>query len=766
MSGLWSDGTKWTPAGAPVNTDTVCVTVSGTYTVTVNSAQVGNSLTLGATGNTGVQTVSIQGTAVANAVLTLSSASTIASTGLLDFTSIAATGATLSVTAGVLTNNGAMTVNPGSGGARNITASLVNNGLVTISTAASLNKSSGVHTNNGAFTIAGVTLTMSGLSQTFTQSGGTLAVNGAGSFLINETGSGVAFAFNGGAISQPSGGTIIIGGANLNLGPAATGPATFRTTGAVDMTGNVPAGVIIDVMGIATSNASLTSAAGYTNAGTINLTSSAATGSTLAVTAGTLTNTGTINSDVASGGARIITAALSNSPTGSININANTTVNKLNASHANNGNFTIATGRQLTLAGSTQTFNQNGGTLTINGGGGAFNVEETGSVTTFVHNGGTITQVGGGTILINGAYLTFGPGATGPATYLLNGQVDMTGDVPSGVTINVTGTALTNGSVTSATSYVNAGTINLTSVAATMASLSITSGILTNTGAINSNAGAGGARTFNANLLNNGAFTVNAATTFNQVNGVYTNNGAFTTNSALATFSSDETFQQNGGTLTLNGSGGFLIQIGAAFESNGGSIAQTGGALTISNSILRFGAGASGNGTFTVQSASLLSGNVPAGATINLTGTASSNATLTSASGYTNAGTINLTSTAATGATLAVTSGTLLNAGAINFNAGLGGARILTADLTNNGTTAINAATTFNKSFGLYVNNASFTTNSALLTITAGGQSFNHNGGTLTLAGGGGVAISTGASFNSNGGAIVQAGTLPITIND
>ena len=71
MSGAWSGGANWT-AGVPAGTSDVCITVPGTYTVTLAPWSVGtadpnhngaavNSLTLGVASGTGTQTLDIAG---------------------------------------------------------------------------------------------------------------------------------------------------------------------------------------------------------------------------------------------------------------------------------------------------------------------------------------------------------------------------------------------------------------------------------------------------------------------------------------------------------------------------------------------------------------------------------------------------------------------------------------------------------------------------------------------------------------------------------
>ena len=60
VSGEWGDATKWTGGVVPDTTKKVCITVAGTYTVSVQGGQSAAGVTLG--GATGTQTLEIDGT--------------------------------------------------------------------------------------------------------------------------------------------------------------------------------------------------------------------------------------------------------------------------------------------------------------------------------------------------------------------------------------------------------------------------------------------------------------------------------------------------------------------------------------------------------------------------------------------------------------------------------------------------------------------------------------------------------------------------------
>ncbi|MHB8577766.1 MAG: hypothetical protein ACYDCQ_20840, partial [Dehalococcoidia bacterium] len=117
----------------------------------------------------------------------------------------------------------------------------------------------------------------------------------------------------------------------------------------------------------------LTAASDSSNAGTITLvqTGGGCANGTLALTSGTLTSTGTLNFNSC---VPVLAASLANSGTVNVGGFDNTTFNKTNGVYTNTGTFTVST--SLSVVGTSPTFNQNGGTLTINASfgqtGGAF----------------------------------------------------------------------------------------------------------------------------------------------------------------------------------------------------------------------------------------------------------------------------------------------------------------------------------------------------------------------------------------------------------
>ncbi|HEY5838344.1 MAG TPA: Ig-like domain-containing protein [Pyrinomonadaceae bacterium] len=366
VNGNFATAANWSTGVVPTSASDVCIQVDGDYTVTSSAGRTINSLVVGDPDNTGSQTLQISGS-----TLTVLNGALNSSSGTLGLENITGTVAsTLSVQNGVLTNIGTVDVNQGTGGLRNITADLVNDGTVNINANTSFNNGAGVYTNNSILNIAaGRTLSITGSNfnrQTFNQNGGTLNIAGA----FNLT-SFVTFNFNGGSIT----GIPVISTGTLNIGPGSTGAAEFSMRGAGNtLSGDIAPAQTVNINANTTSPVTLTAVNSFTNAGTINLETVASTGpSNLQVNSGVLTNTGTINVKPGTGGGRSITASFVND--GTINLDANTSFNDTNGVYTNNNILNIAAASTLSMAGGTisnsQTFRQNSGAIT---GGGNFNL--------------------------------------------------------------------------------------------------------------------------------------------------------------------------------------------------------------------------------------------------------------------------------------------------------------------------------------------------------------------------------------------------------
>jgi VCBS repeat-containing protein len=345
VSGSWNDPTKWSTGVVPgsqvvpetgmTKLEDVCITVDGTYTVTLTGSRSVNSVTLGASGNSEVQTLRIEGNRPCSTcgiiVGTLTAANGFTNSGTITLTSTgAAIGAggnttNLIVSSGTLTNSstGVIEVLEGLGGTRTINADLVNDGAVNLN---ANTISAKTFTNNGSVSIAATkTLSFGTGAQIFNQNGGMLDISGTFDM------SGDTFNFNGGTVN----GTAILLASTLNIGAGSTGAGIFVMRGANNFSGNIAQVQKITIEGNRPCSTcgvivgTLTAANGFTNSGTITLTlTGAATGAgsnttNLIVSSGTLTNssTGVIEAAEGVGGFRTINANLVNDGTVGINVN-------------------------------------------------------------------------------------------------------------------------------------------------------------------------------------------------------------------------------------------------------------------------------------------------------------------------------------------------------------------------------------------------------------------------------------------------------------
>ena len=277
---------------------------------------------------------------------------------------------------------------------------------------------------------------------------------------------------------------------------------------------------------------------------------------------------GVINVDktVAGTGTRTIYANLANN--GQVNINTDTTFSKTSGQYTNDGDFNIATDKTLAIGFLNQVFNQNGGTLDIDGTMALTSID-------FTYNGGTIS----GTPTLTNVDLTIAPGATNGATFLLRGASStLSGDVHAGQVLMVQGHAVVaHATLMSAGGFDNSGEITLDSTHGSyQANLTVTSGTLTNTalGVINvdKTVAGTGTRTITANLTNNGQVNINTDTTLTKASGQHINSGDL--NIAL-----DNTLTLSGSSVNFtNAAGGTIagegtLNLGTATFANDGRIA-------------------------------------------------------------------------------------------------------------------------------------------------------------------------------------------------
>ena len=512
--GRWIDPANWSTNAVPNNQQHAFITLSGNYTVIVDTefGAGAGCLTLGS----GVlqPTLWIKGgTGVNHARLSVVNSFTndgtlrLESQGESPATTASATLVVGGGGNGSLTNTGVIEVNEGTGGIRIIAGNLVNQGTVNVNYDLAYHGSGfpslATFTNTGTLNIAaGQKMTVFGPGKVFNQNAGIVAGEG-----ILEISGGAILNFNGGTFIDIA--PLVLNFSTLTIAPSATGAISFITTGS-KLSGDIHPGQTIRIREVSNSTLqTLTILNDLTNAGTIRLESEGgAFSSRLQILDGTLINTGLIEVNEGSGGDRLIWGKVTNRGLLKVNhdLRFNGLINNVFHPFINLGTVEIAQDKKMVVSGG-QTFNQNGGTIT---GAGVLEVSNT-AILNF--NGGTVT---GSPVFLSNSTLNIAPSATGAASFTMAGG-QLRGDIHPDQTVWVRGAGSFN-TVTLPNGLTNVGFIRLESEAGNFPSnLTILSGTLTNTGDISvnqgSNSNAGIIRTIQGNIVNQGAINLSLPST-------------------------------------------------------------------------------------------------------------------------------------------------------------------------------------------------------------------------------------------------------------
>jgi hypothetical protein len=291
---------------------------------------------------------------------------------------------------------------------------------------------------------------------------------------------------------------------------AGTGSFTFEA--GVTLSGTIPSGQTVTVLGAAPGNSSTTLSGTVTNNGTLILDSSNGNWA-LINGSGTLDNKGTLKTLQSAAGQRYFEAAIINEPAGTVEIASADTRQDANTLTTNKGAFTVDTGASLTFS-SGSSFTNSAGTLTANG--------------SFAEVGGTFTASGGneaGTnpVVIQSAALV---DSAGTGSFVLQAGVALSGTIPSGQTVTVLGAAPGNGTTTlTGGTVTNSGTLVLDSSNGNYAL--INGDTLDNKATLRTVQDAGGQRYFEAPITNEAGATIqiNSADTRQDVGTVTANSG-------------------------------------------------------------------------------------------------------------------------------------------------------------------------------------------------------------------------------------------------
>jgi hypothetical protein len=392
VDGSWATPGNWSTGAVPTTADDVCITLPGTYTVTLAPySNAGGdsvaSLTVGASGATGTQTLdvlgqaSITGSNETNNVtrLAVTNAVTIAASGalVLDATSGGTPtpggkpGGTADLIAGSLVNGGALSTRVDdadwgteldvssitnmaagsitvSSGALTATQgspfswSGVNNGSISVAAAGSLVLSTSFDgnasfTNNGSVANAG-TVTMPGSSgtSTWTQAGGSLTGN-----------------------------AVLLRG-NATLADSA-GPGQFLLETAAGITGTIPAGQTVTAEGQTNGTTLTLDNAKLVNDGALVLDApgvGTSSGGPVTVASGSIQNNGSLVAQVDDPSYVIhLQAGLANAPGGTVTVTGGSLVADNTTATTNDGLVTLGPGAIFLLEEGSSFVNAGDGTV-------------------------------------------------------------------------------------------------------------------------------------------------------------------------------------------------------------------------------------------------------------------------------------------------------------------------------------------------------------------------------------------------------------------
>ena len=560
VTAAWGTAADWSPAGVPAATDDVCITASGSYTVTLTAGAAVKSLTLGAAGDTGTQTLDVQGTpAGGTSTLTLAAASTIAPGAelILDNT---AGGDWADLAGASVTNDGTIQSRVEGSSNNFLEAPVVNNGdgQIDVLSGELRQDQATTTTNDGTITVsaggAGVlagALTLTNASAVLVNSG---SLSNSGRVALSA---GASFTQTAGALTgQP----VAITAGTLS---DTAGTGAFDLLGNSNLSGTIPAGQTVTVLGNASGTASTTLTGPVTNNGTLILDNTTG-GDWASVTGATLTNNATIKSQVEGSSNNFLEAPVLNETTGNINI----LTGELRQDHAttttNKGTITTNAAGVGTPAGALTLTNANA-TLTNDG-----SLVNNGSVS--LSGGASWTQ----SVTVNGTPETGQPVAitagtlsdtAGTGAFDLLGNSNLSGTIPAGQTVTVLGNASGTASTTLTGPVTNNGTLILDNTTGGDWA-SVTGATLTNNATIKSQVEGSSNNFLEAPVLNETTGNINiltgelrqdhATTTTNKgtittnAAGVGTPAGALTLTNANATLTNDGSLVNNG-SVSLSG---------------------------------------------------------------------------------------------------------------------------------------------------------------------------------------------------------------------
>jgi hypothetical protein len=769
--GNWNVAGNWSTGQVPSSSDTVVITLSGTYTVTLNTNATVAALVIG--GSTGVQTL-----LMSSKTLTINGASTIYGNGIIDASSSTINGSGSLTVFGQL-KLAATTVSPavtnkglvlaaasGSGSTLSGTFAADSGSTLRVETSSNYNASltvSNGFTNNGTIELKALSsrdATLAVTSGTLVNpASGTVTTSGAQdgtrylNAQLNNQGSftvGHPTAISRAASAHTNSGTITISGGHLWLTLSGS-PATFTNTGTISMS----AGRRLTAYGGTFNHNSGTLGSHGTfvvdNSATANVSSTFCVDS-LAVNSAsgnsTVVLSSTLNTDTTAVylyRATLTTAGFTISSGNTVTIRSTT----INGPLTNNGTLLVSgdspassfTGQFSTGSSSLLRLSAPSYMSTLNFSSGFTN---RGTLEIYATNSWTSTvSVNGGT-LVNDTVGTISTSGDANGSRSLNAKIDNKG------TLSVTYALGVN---KASTQHVNSGSISISGSGYLWLTQTGTSPSLTNTGTISMSAGRrftiyGGTFTHSGGSLGSaGTLVIDNSATGNL-------NYAFTVDSLAvnaSTFSSSLSLTTSSMKIYLNK---------ATFTSSGltnvAGRTMTVGSSTVNGAVTNRGTIVAGisdiantgfTGAFSADT----------GSTLRIEALTSRNSNVVFSSGWTNNGVLELKTATSYSSTLTLSSGTLINAvgATITTPGGASGTRYIDAPLDNRGILTVSYPLTISKTSGSHLNRGTITLSGSTLTLSSGTLQ-NIAGGLIQ---GTGTYAASGTTLG-NGGAIAPGTSL------
>ncbi len=750
--GSWFTPGNWSNNAPPKSGEEACITANGTYTVTMTQTSETVSLAaLTVGGTSGTQTLVVGSSCSLNAILATTAGISNGAQGAITLTNGDGCGDSVTLT-GPITNAGTITTEPANGGSRNLQGSITNTGALAINANTAYNGTSALLTNKGAVDVAaGKELTVSGKSSILNGLAGSISAAGSGGVLMS---SGTSFTEGAGTTSGTK--PVIVDDGALSY--TGGGKSLIALHGSSTLSGNLAGGQSLAIESTCSENTLATAATGFTNAGTITLTNGDTCGdsATLAVSTGTLTSSGKLVIEPAVGGTRTLQGSITN--TGTLAINVNTAYNGLKGLLTNEGAIKLAEATQLTVSNEGSVTNGAGGSITATGSADVF----IGSATSFTEGAGTTS--GTKPVIVDDGALSYT--GEGKSLIALHGVSTLSGNIGAEQTLSVESTCSEHATATAAASFTNAGTIRLTNGdgCGNNATLTVSAGVLTNTGKLFTEVPVGGLRTLQGNVTNTGTLSFKANTAYNGTSAMLINEGALNVGEGLQLTVSNggSVLNGTGGNITATGGADVFMDPGTSFTEGAGTTSGTKPVVVDDGALAYTGEGKS---LIALHGSSTLSGNIGAEQTLSIESTCAEHATATAATGFTNAGLVRLTNGDGCGnnATLTVSSGTLTNSGKIVTEVPVGGSRTLQGNLTNTGSLSFKANTAYNASDALLSNTGTINIEGAQLTVSNGGSVTNGSGGNI-VALGSAALLQTGGTFTQASGK--TSGTVPVILDD